>query len=338
MADTLPEALLPFAEPVQVLDQGFVRLVSVYGGEASILQAARVTSGSASKGAKEDRALLRYLMRHRHTTPFEFAEITLHVRVPMDAWRQWIRHRTANVNEYSTRYSEAIDAMAQTDAGAWRKQAAVNRQGSAGLVSEWPTGWKLAPAVGPNGEPPGAYYSEGERAVVTPDGECLRHAFHPGDYLSQREAQLQIFAREVYEERLAFGVAKEQARKDLPLSTYTEAYWKIDAGNLLHFLSLRLDEHAQLEIRLYAEAIAEIVKAWMPNVWEAFVDYRLDAWMLSGPEARAACLMIRGWLADEEEKARGEGESFDAVEYVSNLLPGLSQRELDAFLIRVTNG
>lgn len=301
--------LLPFTEPTTVLDQGFVRLASVYGGEASILQAARVTSGSGSKGAKEDRALLRYLMRHRHTTPFEFAEITLHVRVPMDAWRQWIRHRTANVNEYSTRYSEAVDAMAQTDAGAWRKQAAINRQGSGGLVTEWPPG----------------YCADGRS-----DG--------PGGYLSQRECEFQRAAQALYKERLAFGVAKEQARKDLPLSTYTEAYWKIDVGNLLHFLSLRLDEHAQLEIRLYAEAIARIVEVWLPNVWEAFVDYRLDAWVLSGPEARATASMVRGWLGDEEEKARGEGETFDAGAYLAKLLPGLSQRELDAFMMRVVNG
>ena len=164
-------------------------------------------------------------------------EIKFHVRVPMDCWRQWIRHRTASVNEYSTRYSEAIDAVQTTKPDEWREQSSSNKQGSGAFLDT---------AVG---------------------GE-----------LSKEEAQRQTHAREVYRKRLKAKVAREQARKDLPLSTYTEAYWKIDLHNLLHFLSLRMDEHAQVEIRSYANVIGhEIVSRWCPLAWQAFLDYRIEA-------------------------------------------------------------
>src|SRR4051812_29501243 len=168
------------------------------GTDSSIVQAARVSYGIGTKRLHEDRGLIRYLLRHSHTTPFEMCEIKLHVKVPMDTWRQWIRHRTANVNEYSTRYSIAIAAAQTTLASEWRSQSSTNRQGS---------GVGLADTV--------------------------------GERLTEREHHLHLLGREVYEERLAAGVAREQARKDLPLSTYTESYWKIDLHNLLHFLSLR---------------------------------------------------------------------------------------------------
>ena len=194
-----------------VLDDGFVRVVDYMGGDESIVQAARVSYGAGTKRISEDRGLIRYLMRHRHTTPFEMCEIKLHVRVPMDCWRQWIRHRTANINEYSTRYSLAIDSAQGTSQEQWRRQSSANRQGSDAAID----------------------------AAV-------------GHDLSERERQLQTLAREVYEERIAAGVAREQARKDLPVSTYTEAYWKIDLHNLFNFLALRMDAHAQDEIRRYA--------------------------------------------------------------------------------------
>lgn len=229
----------------KVLDGGFVRVVDYMGDDSSIVQAARVSYGDGTKRFHEDRGLIRYLMRHRHTTPFEMCELKLHVRVPMDTWRQWIRHRTANVNEYSTRYSVAIDAAQRTAATEWRRQASTNRQGSAGLLPE-----------------------------------------EEGAILSERETALLDLAREVYRERLAAGVAREQARKDLPLSTYTEAYWKTDLHNLLHFLSLRMDSHAQHEIRTYAVMIGtEIVSRWCPVTWEAFQDYRLHSLQLSRVEA-----------------------------------------------------
>jgi thymidylate synthase (FAD) len=227
-----------------VLDDGFVRLIDYMGSDEAIVQAARVSYGKGTKKIHEDRGLIRYLMRRWHTTPFEMCELKLHVRVPMDCWRQWIRHRTANVNEYSTRYSVAIDAMQATDPADWRLQARGNRQGSAGLAD---------PAAGAG--------------------------------LSREEGELQDRLREVYEHRLTLGVAREQARKDLPLSTYTEAYWKVDLHNLLHFLRLRMDDHAQLEIRRYAEVIGkEIVARWCPIAWEAFQDYRLHSLTLSQVE------------------------------------------------------
>jgi thymidylate synthase (FAD) len=232
-------------QPFQVLDDGFVRLVDYMGDDGAIVQAARVSYGKGTKQVHDDRGLIRYLLRHRHTTPFEMCEIKLHVRVPMDAWRQWIRHRTASTNEYSTRYSVAIDAAQQTEPDQWRLQAKGNRQGSAGFL---------------------------ETAG--------------GHELTRQEAELQNKAREVYQERLAAGVAREQARKDLPLSTYTEAYWKIDLHNLLHFLALRMDQHAQEEIRAYANIIGEqIVAKWVPLTWEAFQDYRQGSLQLSRIES-----------------------------------------------------
>ncbi|MDA1230162.1 MAG: FAD-dependent thymidylate synthase [Planctomycetota bacterium] len=224
-----------------VLDDGFVCLVDVMGDDGSIVQAARVSYGEGTKKVSDDRTLIRYLLRHRHTTPFEMAEIKFLVRVPMDCWRQWVRHRTANINEYSTRYSLAIDAAQTTDPGEWRTQAESNRQGS---------------------------------------GDSL--PVDLGQHLTQEEKELQSRIRDVYQSRISSGVAREQARKDLPLATYTEAYWKIDLHNLLHFLALRMDSHAQLEIRQYATTLGEqIVAPLFPIVWEAFLDYRMQSTFLT---------------------------------------------------------
>lgn len=246
------DALLGHAFPV--LDDGFVRVVDYMGGDASVVQAARVSYGTGTRRVHQDRGLIRYLLRHRHTTPFEMCELKLHVRVPMDAWRQWIRHRSASVNEYSTRYSIAIDAAQATPTGAWRRQAEGNRQGSEGFLDE-------------------------------ADGAAL----------TAQERRLHAEARRVYDERLAKGVAREQARKDLPLSTYTEAYWKVDLHNLLHFLRLRMDAHAQLEIRAYAEAIGrEIVAHWCPITWEAFLEYQMESIGFSGREARILAHLTAG--------------------------------------------
>ena len=229
------DAVLGVAFPV--LDDGFVRVVDYMGTDESIVQAARVSYGKGTKKINEDRGLIRYLLRHRHTTPFEMCEIKLHVRVPMDCWRQWIRHRTANVNEYSTRYSIAIDSTQRTAPDQWRVQATDSKQGSAGYLDK-----------------------------------------EKGARLCQREDELQKLARAVYSERLNFQVAREQARKDLPLSTYTEAYWKIDLHNLLHFVGLRMDAHAQLEIRDYATTMGEqILRRWCPVAWEAFLDYHFQS-------------------------------------------------------------
>lgn len=223
-------------QKLPVLDDGFVCLVDAMGDDASIVEAARVSYGVGTRRISDDRTLIRYLMRHRHTTPFEMCEVKLLVRVPMDCWRQWIRTRTASVNEYSTRYSVAIDAMASTPPDGWRTQSTSNRQGSEGAIDP-----------------------------------------QRGAALSAEETDFQQRARQLYQQRLDAGVAREQARKDLPLSTYTEAYWKIDLHNLLHFLELRMDTHAQAEIRQYATAIGrDIVQPLYPLVWEAFSDYRLE--------------------------------------------------------------
>lgn len=249
--DALEEIL---GKKFPVLDDGFVRVVDYMGGDESIVQAARVSYGKGTKKVSEDRGLIRYLLRNFHTTPFEMSEIKLHVRVPMDTWRQWIRHRTANVNEYSTRYSIAIDASQKTDAGNWRIQAKDNKQGSEGFF---------------------------DNAI--------------GSKLSEREEELQQFAREIYQERLQLGVAREQARKDLPLSTYTEAYWKIDLHNLLNFLALRMDNHAQFEIRSYANVIGnEIVSRWCPIAWEAFKDYRMNSMSFSSLELQILKQLVTG--------------------------------------------
>lgn len=248
-------------KPWAVLDDGFVRVIDYMGNDAAIVQAAKVSYGLGLKSASENRAIIRNLIRHLHTTPFEMCEIKLHVRAPMDVWKQWIRHRTANVNEHST--GDAIAASAQaTPSSGWRMQS--SKQDGATLPLE------------------------------------------VGQMLSARELEFQKMSREIYEERVSAGVAKDQARKDLPLSTYTEAYWKIDLHNLLHFLHLRMGEHAQREIRLYAQLIGEqIVAKWVPLAWEAFLEYRQNATVLSATEAE----VLRALISNAPERAKAVAES-----------------------------
>jgi len=236
----------------QVGSGGNICLVDWMGEDYSIVEAARVCYGEGTQHTSDDRTLIRFLMRHHHTTPFEMAELKFRVRVPMDTWRQWIRHRTASVNEYSTRYSVAVDECATTLPGEWRLQSEGNKQGSSGNLN-------------PN----------------------------YGDRLTARESENHAMTRKMYEERLEWGVAREQARKDLPLSNYTEAYWKIDLHNLFHFLKLRMNEHAQQEIREYATLAGnEIVAKLFPQAWEAFVDYRLEALQLTRLEIGVLRRMI----------------------------------------------
>jgi len=256
-----------------VLNDGFVCLVDVMGDDSAVVQAARVSYGEGTKRVSDDRTLIRYLLRHRHTTPFEMAEIKLLIRAPMDCWRQWIRHRTASVNEYSTRYSVAIDSMQTTAPDRWRQQATQNRQGSGGSLAD-----------------------------------------DVGHTLSEAETELHEHCRRVYAERLEAGVAREQARKDLPLSTYTEAYWKIDLHNLLHFLALRMDAHAQEEIRVYAETIGQqIVKPLFPVVWEAFEDYRLGGTFLSRVDVAVIQRLTKGAAAQQVSPPFSE-EAFLAAQ------------------------
>jgi thymidylate synthase (FAD) len=272
MPTNAPQADVLRWKKLPVLDDGFVCLVDVMGDDQSVVQAARVSYGEGTRKVSDDRGLIRYLMRHRHSTPFEMAELKLLVRVPMDCWRQWIRHRTANVNEYSTRYSLAIDAAQSTPPDEWRSQAQANRQGSGAPL---------------------------DRAI--------------GEQLSAAEREFQARARQLYEERIKAGVAREQARKDLPLSTYTEAYWKIDLHNLLHFLELRMDDHSQFEIRSYATAIGEqIVQPLFPLVWEAFVDYRLQAMFLTRLDRQVIARLAE--RLREAGRAAASEEDFLAVQ------------------------
>lgn len=273
------------------LDEGFVRVVDYLGADSSVVQAARISYGAGTKTVHEDRGLIRYLFRHRHSTPFEMCEIKLHVRVPMDTWRQWIRHRTANVNEYSTRYSVAIDSAQRTPSDGWRRQDGLNKQGSAGTL----------------------------------DTDL-------GARLSLRESEFQILSREIYGERLSSGVAREQARKDLPLSTYTEAYWKIDLWNLLHFLGLRMDLHAQAEIRAYASLIGyEIVAKWVPIIWEAFLEYGLNAVNLSSEEVA----IISHLLAGNPEGARDHADRLGWLERDAANGGFRRNRERDEFIAKL---
>ena len=205
-----------------------------------------------SKAHKDDAGLVRRLMRDQHTSPFEMVEMVFLVQVPMDCWRQWVRHRTASINEYSTRYTEALDFFQVTQPQEWRLQATDNKQGSSGFLTEWP---KNYPFEDYNSQP---------------------HK-DPGNYLSMREDGFHEHAKDLYQERLAFGIAKEQARKDLPLSTYTRAYWKCDLHNIFNFLRLRMDSHAQQEIRFFANSMFEIIKQLCPVACEAFEDYVLHA-------------------------------------------------------------
>lgn len=233
---------------------GFVRVIDYMGNDEAIVQAARISYGSGTKHTRSDEKLIHYLIAHEHTSPLEMCEIKLNIRCPMDVWRQWIRHRTANVNEYSTRYSEAIDDMHTTDPRKWRTQAVDNKQGSGLPLNK-----------------------------------------EAGEKLTEEERHLHGHVRKVYKHRLKAGVAREQARKDLPLSTYTEAYWKIDLKNLLHFLKLRMHPAAQQEIRAYASVIGEcIVAVWCPMAYHAWHDCVRSSVTLTGREQFCARLVASG--------------------------------------------
>jgi thymidylate synthase (FAD) len=276
-----------------VLDDGLVRVVDYMGDDNAVVQAARVSYGAGTRKVSDDRGLIRYLLQHRHTTPFEMCSLKLHIRVPMDAWRQWIRHRTASVNEYSTRYSVAIDAAQQTDPEQWRTQATDNKQGS---------GAPLDAAIGAR--------------------------------LTAAEQELHQLSRTVYRHRIDAGVAREQARKDLPLCTYTEAYWKMDLHNLLHFLALRMDSHAQKEIRDYATVIGnEIVSRWVPLTWEAFQDFRFQGLNFSRIETEIVAAVGKGAL--DEARAVAEQAGWLKPSKKGGLIRSRERMELEEKLQRL---
>lgn len=231
-------------EPFHVLDHGFVRVIDYMGDSGAICQMARVSYGKGTKAVNEDRGVLRYLMRHRHTSPFEGDEIKLHLKMPIFVMRQWIRHRMANVNEYSMRYSEPKDEFYIPASEQIKLQSIDNKQGRGGEMDE-----------------------------------AYRKEFQQVTWMTAERAMT------AYNQHNEMGVARELNRINLPLTAYTECYWKIDLHNLLHFLKLRCDSHAQYEIRVYADVILnQIIKQWVPEVYEAFIDYVMEAETFSKQE------------------------------------------------------
>ncbi|MGH7067302.1 MAG: FAD-dependent thymidylate synthase [Acetobacteraceae bacterium] len=266
------EAILERRLPV--LDHGFVRVIDYMGDDAAIVEAARVSYGRGTRRASEDAGLIRYLMRHRHTTPFEMCVIKLHVKLPIFVARQWIRHRMASINEYSARYSILDREFYLPAPEHLAQQSASNRQGRA--------------------QPLG----EAEAAVVleTLREDAERNYSHYLEMLNDpREAATHDASR--------LGLARELARMNLTLNTYTQWYWKTDLHNLFHFLELRADSHAQYEIRAYAERILEVVAAWVPIAHQAFLDYRLHAATFSRPMLAVLSRMLAG--ESVTEKASG---------------------------------
>jgi thymidylate synthase (FAD) len=251
-------------ERIKVGPDGFIELVEHMGSDASICESARVSYDQTGKQG-DDRKLIRYLMRHNHTSPFEMAELRFIVRVPIDIWRQWVRHRTASINEHSTRYREAIEAVAFPDWKDWRTQSTTNKQGSGDL---------LPPDVGV---------------------ECTF------DFVNAADA-----CNSAYKSLLRRGVAREQARSVLQLANYTEAYWKINLHNLIHFLRLRMAPDAQQEIREYANAIHDLINPLFPLTMQAFRHYRLGAMQLTRLDIQA--IRFRDWTGETIEDARERGE------------------------------
>ncbi|MGH6897017.1 MAG: FAD-dependent thymidylate synthase [Geminicoccaceae bacterium] len=263
-------------QALPVLDRGFVRVIDYMGDDAAIVQAARVSYGRGTKRVSDDRGLINYLMRMRHTSPFEMCELKLHVKLPIFVARQWIRHRTANVNEYSARYSVLEDEFYVPAAEHLASQSSANRQGRDRLLDP--------------------VQAEDVRAKVRSNAE---RAY--ADYLAMLNRDEAGEALDPERE----GLARELARIVLPLNTYTEWYWKTDLHNLLHFIALRADPHAQYEIRTYAEVLLDVVRRWVPLTCAAFEDYRLNAAELSGK----ALAVLHRMLAGEDVTQESSGLS-----------------------------
>ncbi len=267
---TVPALEAMLYEAIPILDHGFIRVIDYMGDDAAIVQAARVSYGRGTKRVSEDAGLIRYLMRHRHSTPFEMCEIKYHVKLPIFIARQWIRHRTANVNEYSARYSILdrefyIPAPEQLAA-----QSVANRQGR-GTVLEG---------------------DEAQEVLRLLQDDAARNYDHYAQMLNEDASGAPVDPGRQ-------GLARELARMNLTLNTYTQWYWKTDLHNLFHFLSLRADPHAQYEIRVYAEAMLKTVDAWVPIAAAAFRDYRLGAVTLSAGMLAVVKRMIGGETVDQ---------------------------------------
>ncbi len=270
------EAHLYTAKPV--LDHGFIRVIDYMGDDSAITQAARVSYGKGTKAVSNDEGLIRYLMRHWHSTPFEMCEIKLHVKLPVFVARQWIRHRTANVNEYSARYSILDREFYIPAPENLAAQSSTNNQGRGATLEG----------------------AEAQRVLDLLRDDSTRAYDHYEEML-QTEGQQ--------------GLARELARMNLPANIYTQWYWKVDLHNLFHFLRLRADTHAQYEIRVYAEAICEVIKDWVPAAYAAFEDYRLGGAQLSAKGLAALKRMLAGEDMDAEKAgmSKGEWREFEGV-------------------------
>jgi thymidylate synthase (FAD) len=258
-------------EPIPVLDHGFVRVVDYMGDDAAIVQAARVSYGAGTRTARDDAGLIRYLMRHWHSTPFEMCEIKLHVKLPVFVARQWIRHRTANVNEYSGRYSILDREFYIPEPSALAAQSSQNNQGR-------------GEALGPD---------EAARVLDWLKSDAARAYDHYEAMISTEGQQ---------------GLARELARMNLPANIYTQWYWKTDLHNLFHFLRLRADSHAQWEIRVYAECIARLTEAWVPFAYKAFADYRMGGVTLSAQAVECVRRMLKGEAVTQESSGMSARE------------------------------
>ena len=282
---TVPELEEILYQPLKVLDHGFVRVVDYMGDDGAIVQAARVSYGKGTKRVSEDRGLINYLMRHRHTTPFEMCEIKYHVKLPIFVARQWIRHRTANVNEYSARYSILDNEFyipAPEHLGA---QSSSNRQGRGDALT-----------------------GEEARRVLHLLREDAEKVY--GDYVEMMNEDDE--GAPIDPERQ--GLARELARMNLTLNFYTQWYWKIDLLNLFHFLSLRADDHAQYEIRVYAEVMIETVKRWVPLAAEAFSQYRMGGANLSATGLEVVRRLIGGEDVGQEDSGLSKREWRELME------------------------
>ena len=254
-----------------VLDHGFVRVVDYMGDDAAICQAARVSYGRGTKSVQNDEGLIRYLMRHWHSTPFEMCEVKLHVKLPVFVARQWIRHRTANVNEYSARYSILDREFYIPEPEALAAQSVINNQGRGEVLT---------------GE-------EAEKVLRLLKNDSAQTYDHYEQMISQEGQK---------------GLARELARMNLPANIYTQWYWKVDLHNLLHFLRLRADSHAQFEIRVYADEICKLVGDWVPFAYAAFEDYRLGGATLSSKALYCIRRMIKGEQVTKETSGMSAGE------------------------------
>ncbi len=271
--------------PHKVLDHGFIRVVDYMGDDNAVVQAARVSYGKGTKKVSQDRGLLRYLLRHRHTTPFEMCEIKFHIKLPIFIARQWIRHRTANVNEYSARYSILDKEFYLPSPEHLAAQSATNKQCRGDTVTP-----------------------EEAQKVLEILKEDSERCYANYKYMLNQDEN-----GEPQDETRA-GVARELARMNLNLNYYTQWYWKIDLHNLMHFVALRADSHAQYEIRVYAEIMKEILKRWVPNTYEAFQDYREGGVNLSRIGLEIVQKLIRGEQVDQGNSGLSKREWKELME------------------------